>query len=87
METDKLYWSEIKSEYDELGSQEPSDDIIKCVCIDAWKTGDENEEGKVIAKVIRTKSGDSGVVYIDNVARSHTQAQEVIQKVLREIKQ
>ena len=83
---EKPYWAELKSDYDELECDEPSDDIVKCVCIDAWKSDDDDEEGKVIAKVILTKSGDRGVVYIDNMARGLSQAQEVIQKVLREIK-
>jgi hypothetical protein len=83
---DKPYWNEIKADYDELEADEPSDDIVKCVCIDAWLIDNPDEEGRVIAKIILTKSGDSGVVYIDNVARTHTQAQEIIQKVLREIK-
>ena len=87
---DKPYWSEIKADYDECegaqGVLGQSDDIIKCVCVDAWKTGDPDEEGCVIAKVILTKSGDRGVVYIDNVARSNAQAQEVIQKALRTIR-
>ena len=87
---DDPYWSEIKADYDECeGTQNvfpQSDDIVKCVCIDAWKTGDPDEEGCVIAKVILTKSGDCGVVYIDNVARSNAQAQEVIKETLRKMK-
>jgi len=80
------YWSEIKADFDELDGFESGDDIIKCISVDAWKTDDPDEEGLVIAKVILTKSGDSGVVYIDNVARSNDRAQEVIKDILRKIK-
>jgi len=82
----KPFWSEIKADYDELEAQAPTDDIVKCICVDAWRTDDSNEEGQVIAKVILTKSGDCGVVYIDNIAQSNTQAQEVIKEVLQNIK-
>ena len=29
-------------------------------------TNNDNEEGKVVAKVIKTKSGDIATIYIDN---------------------
>ena len=83
---DKSYWNEIKADHDELDGFEPEDDIIKSICVDAWKTDDDNEEGCVVAKVIFTKSGDVGVVYIDYIAKTNELAQEVIKEVLREIK-
>ena len=83
----KQYWSEVKADYDELEGFEPEGDIIKSICVDAWKTGDPDEEGLVIAKVILTKSGDSGVVYIDKLAMHDEKAQEIIQEVLRTIKE
>jgi len=80
------FWAEIEAEHDELDGADPKDDIVRCICIDAWKTGEPEEQGEVIAKVILTKSGDVGVVYIDNVARINAYAQEVIQEVLMTIK-
>ena len=61
-------WSELKSDFtDEDGT----------VFIDGFLTTDENEEGKVIAKV------KNGIVkYYDEVARKDEYAQEVIQEVI-----
>lgn len=61
-------WSELKSDFtDEDGT----------VFIDGFLTTDENEEGKVIAKV------RNGIVkYYDEVARKDEYAQEVIQEVI-----
>ena len=87
IKTKKSYWADIESAYDELEGVESKDDKVKCICIDAWRTDDINETGCVIAKVFLTKTGDSGVIYIDNLARSDPKAQEVIQEVLRKIKE
>jgi len=49
------------------------------VYIDAWLTADDNEEGKVIARVnVRTKE----VEYLDDRARTDSYAQEMIQEYL-----
>ena len=84
----KSYWTEIKADHDDVDGQEiGKDDIVKCICIDAWKTDDPNEPGEVIAKVTLTKSRDSGVVYIDHIARWDKYAQNIIQEVLQSIKE
>ena len=49
------------------------------VYIDAWLTADDNEEGKVIARVnVRTKE----VEYLDDRAKTDSYAQEMIQEYL-----
>jgi len=84
---DKPYWSEVKADFDELDRFDSGDDIVKCISVDAWRTDNDNEEGCVVAKVILTKSGDVGIVYIDYIAKTNEKAQEIIQDVLRKIKQ
>lgn len=74
------YWAEIKANYNEYKCAAPEDDIVSSICIDAWKTNNGNKGGSVIAKVIMTRSGDKGVVYINNLARSDPHAQEVIKE-------
>ena len=63
-------WSEIRSDFQD-------GDIVY---IDAFLTDDDNEEVKVIAKVnVRTKE----VEYLDDRARTDSNAQEEIEEVLR----
>ena len=55
------------------------DDIEGVQCIDAWFTGNDNEEGVVIAKVhLDTKT----VEYLDPDAQYDEYAQEVINELL-----
>lgn len=62
-------WGEIRNDFEDEG----------IVHIDAFLTSDDNEEGKVIAKVnVRT----SEVEYIDDRARTDKYAQEMIQELL-----
>lgn len=86
MSTTKRYWSEIMSHYDELEGFEPDGDIVKRICIDGYRGKDENKPGQVIAKVILTKQGDTGVIYINDIARHDKYAQEVIAYTLVNIK-
>lgn len=53
-------------------------------CVDAWKTGDDDEEGKVVA-VIHEKYGD--VFYIEPEASFSPKAQEVIKSFVNEIRE
>ena len=53
-------------------------------CVDAWKTGDDDEEGKVVA-VIHEKYGD--VFYIEPEAMFSPKAQEVIKSFVNEIRE
>ena len=66
-----LKWAEIRADHfdEEEGLQ----------YIDAWLTGDDNEEGKVIAKInLETKE----VEYLDEDAKTDPYAQEVINEIL-----
>ena len=51
------------------------------VYIDAWLTGDDNEEGTVIAKV---NLDTLAVEYLDEDAKTDDYAQEVIEDTLNE---
>ena len=67
-------WKEIRNDY--------CDKEEGKVYIDAWKTSNGNEEGKVIAKVdYKTKE----IEYLNNAARTDGHAQEIIKKVLDSI--
>ena len=66
-------WSDIRSDY--------YDDIEGIQTVDAWLTDDDNEDGKVIAKIhLDTKTVD----YLDPDAETDEYAQEVINEVLEE---
>ena len=59
-------WSEIRDDFEDEGY----------IHIDAWISGNDNEEGKVIAKV---RISDNDVTYLDERAKTDKYAQEVIQ--------
>lgn len=80
----KNFWAEVKNDYTDDCNE---DGIRKVTCIDAWKTGDDNEEGKVIAKVILTEGYEIIVVYIDNCARTDDVAQENIREAVDRFKE
>lgn len=63
-------WTEIRCDFfDEKG---------KCWLVDAWKTGDDNEEGEVIAKI--SEAGE--VAFLDTEAENDEYAKEVIEKTI-----
>lgn len=63
-------WGEIRNDFE---------DDNQIVHIDAWLTDDDNEEGKVIAKVnVQTKE----VEYLNDRAKTNAYAQEMIQELL-----
>lgn len=64
-------WSEIHTDFEDNGF----------IHVDAYTTADDNEEGKVIAKISVT-TGD--VIYLDARARTDLFAQESIQLVLKD---
>ena len=67
-------WAEIRNDF--------CDEEEGKVFIDAWRSDNDNEEGKVIAKVdYKTKE----VEYIDKVAKTDSYAQEVIKETLESI--
>lgn len=64
----KSKWAEIRCDF--------FDEEEKYWLVDAWKTGDDNEEGEVIAKI--SEAGD--VVYLDEEAKTDKYVQEVIKE-------
>ena len=67
-------WREIRNNY--------CDEEEGRVYIDAWKTSNGNEEGKVIAKIdYKTKE----IEYLNEAAKTDEYAQEVIKEVLDSI--
>lgn len=82
------YWAEIRNNYFESGSDVDRNlegDVLATISIDAWKTMDDNEEGRVIARVLLSNHGDVLVDYHDNVARVDTAAQEAITEAKKEL--
>lgn len=75
-------WFEIRNDYTDTTEHE---DIIAETCIDAWETPYNEEEGVVIAKVIKTVHGDVGVVYFNNMARVDEYAQEKIKEAIKDL--
>jgi hypothetical protein len=72
-------WSEIRNDNVE---ETESMDMDSYVTIDAWLTEDDNEEGKVIARI---NCGTKEVTYLDEDAKTDTYAQEMINEVLDNI--
>lgn len=70
----KSKWTEIRCDF--------FDEEEKRWLVDAWKTGDDNEEGEVIAKI--SEAGE--VVYLDVEAEDDEYAKEVIGEKLKEVK-
>ena len=70
----KSKWTEIRCDF--------FDEEEKYRLVDAWKTGDANEEDEVIAKI--SESGE--VVYLDAEAEDDEYAKEVIDEKLKEVK-
>lgn len=70
-------WTEIRNDNVE---ETESMDMDTYVTIDAWLTEDDNEEGKVIAKV---NCGTKEVEYFDEDAKTDAYAQEMINEVLK----
>lgn len=82
------YWAEIRNNYFESGSDVDRNlegDVLATISIDAWKTMDDNEEGRVIARVLLSNHGDILVDYHDNVARVDTAAQAAIAEAKKEL--
>ena len=70
----KSRWTEIRCDF--------FDEEEKYWFVDAWKTGNDNEEGEVIAKI--SESGE--VVYLNTEAEDDEYAKEVIDEKLKEVK-
>lgn len=63
-------WSEIRNDF--------YDDEGKCITIDAWITGSDDEEGRIIARVF----DDGKIEYVDEDAKTDPYAQEKIKEAL-----
>ncbi len=74
-----MKWSEIRNDNYEQSESMDKDSFIT---IDAWLTEDDNEEGKVIARI---NCGTKEVIYYDNDAKTDIYAQEMIKEVLDEL--
>lgn len=73
-------WTEIRNDFIDESNVEKG--IVE-MFIDSWLTNNENEEGKVIAKIIATKTNNKNkitVEYMDAVAKTDKYAQEVIRE-------
>ena len=46
------------------------DPLLAAVSIDAWETGDDDEEGRVVANVLLSRHGDIIVDFHDNGVRT-----------------
>lgn len=64
--------------------EEPENGIITGICIDGYPA-DENEEGNVVAKVIKTKSGDIATVFTHNGYRNDPLVLEEIKHAITEL--
>jgi hypothetical protein len=71
-------WAEIRNDY-----IEEADEDFHVLHIDSWKTGDDTEEGKVIAKLVGIVKDEKPHIYVsyeDADARVDPLAQESIKE-------
>ena len=80
------YWAEIKNDYFDTTIAPNEGDMLASIAIDAWHTGDDAEEGRVIASVMLSKHGDVLVDYRDPVARTDKEAQQAISEAKEQLK-
>lgn len=76
-------YNEIRNDYmygPACGDSDEENGLFASICIDGWKTDDDNEEGTVIAKVIMSKHGDLITVWLDNGARMQDNVLEAVAK-------
>ena len=57
-------------------SRRASGPLLAAVSIDAWETGDDDEEGRVVANVLLSRHGDIIVDFHDNGVRMDQQVLE-----------
>lgn len=76
-------WSEVV----ENGlSRRASGPLLAAVSIDAWETGDDDEEGRVVANVLLSRHGDIIVDFHDNGVRMDQQVLEHIAEAKAELR-
>ena len=80
-----MKFAEIRNDYlcDTFTPEEG--DIVASISIDTWMTDNDNEEGKVVAKVIKTKSGDIATIYIDNSVRMNKDVNVAINEAIEQL--
>lgn len=84
----KSHWSQIQNTYTRYTNEilPEEGDLLAATSIDAWKTQDSEEPGKVIADVLLSKSGDIIINYHDQLARYDNHAQEIIQDAVAHLR-
>ena len=63
------------------------DPLLAAVSIDAWETGDDDEEGRVVANVLLSRHGDIIVDFHDNGVRMDQQVLEHIAEAKTDLRQ
>jgi len=80
-------WTQVQNTYtrytNEIYPEER--DLLAATAIDAWKSHDPEESGKVIAEVLLSRSGDIIVSYHDQRARFDALVQEKIQETISQL--
>lgn len=76
-----MIWAEIRNDYEEEVEGQG-----RTVFVDAWETGDDNEEGQVIAQVFKNPDDEVKVKYYDERAKKDKYSQEVIQDAIKKLK-
>lgn len=77
-------WTEVRNDYIEEANED-----FHVLHIDSWKTGDDNEEGKVIAKLVGINKDGEPHVYVsyeDPDAKIDPLAQEVIKEADKKLR-
>lgn len=84
----RTHWKEIRNTHfvTEADITANEGDIFASICIDAWETEHDWEEGKVIAEVILSKHGDILVSYRDPLARVDEAAQAAIEEAKQQLR-
>lgn len=82
------HWKEIRNTHfvTEADITPNEGDIFASICIDAWETEHDWEEGKVIAEVILSKHGDILVSYRTPLARVDDAAQASIEDAKEQLR-
>lgn len=84
----RTHWKEIRNTHfvTEADITPNEGDIFASICIDAWETDHDWEEGQVIAEVILSKHGDLLVSYRNNLARVDDAAQAAIEDAKEQLR-
>ena len=85
----KAIWNQIDNNHVRYTNEirEEEGDTLAAITIDAWKTSDLEESGKVIADVLLSKHGDILVSYRDTLAFFDVMAQEKIQEAKAQLQE